>query len=73
MFHYFEECLIFLTFDLFSGHIAVVIAFSFGAYSEYISYPIFAIACTILFDVIFFFFPETPIFLLKQNKITVSS
>lgn len=62
----------FKIFDYFSGHIGVVIAFILGTYSEYISYPIFAIASTILFDVIFFFFPETPIFLLKQNKIAVS-
>lgn len=55
-----------------SGHIGVVLSFILGAYSEYISYPILAIALTLLFDVIFIFFPETPIFLLKQNKIAVS-
>lgn len=55
-----------------SGHIGVVISFALGAYSTYISYPIFAIATSILFIVIFVFFPETPVFLLKQNKIAVS-
>ena len=55
-----------------SGHIGVVISFVLGAYSEYISYPILAIALTLLFDVIFVFFPETPIFLIKQNRIAVS-
>lgn len=54
-----------------SGHIGVVISFILGSYSTYISYSIVAIALSVLFDALFYFFPETPIFLLKQNKIAV--
>lgn len=54
-----------------SGHVGVVISFILGAYSEYISYPILAIAFTLLFDVLFFWFPETPVFLVKHNRIAV--
>lgn len=54
-----------------SGHIGVPIAMALGAYFNYDVIPICSIAISILFTVLFFFFPETPLFLVKQNKISV--
>lgn len=54
-----------------SANIGVVIAMALGTYFDYKATPICAILLTVLFGVIFFFFPETPIFLVKHNKISV--
>lgn len=56
-----------LTFNM-----GVLIVFTMGNYCDYYSIPKFVICITILFAVLFPFFPETPIFLVKQNKISVS-
>lgn len=47
------------------------IAFLLGTYFNYNAIPAFGIAIALLFAVLFFFFPESPLFLLKQNKIAV--
>lgn len=54
-----------------SGHVGVVLAFVFGTYFTYYSTPIFAIAVGVLFAFLLCFFPETPLFLAKQNKMEV--
>lgn len=56
-----------------SGHLGVVIAFALGAYSTYLSIPICIIPILVLFIVVMYFFPETPLYLVKQNKLHVSS
>lgn len=56
-----------------SGHVGVPIAMAFGTYFNYGAIPILAIAVSILFGILFFFFPETPLFLVKRNKIAVNS
>lgn len=48
-----------------------LLAFALGTYCNYNVTPIAAIAVTVLYAVLFLFFPETPIFLLKQNQILV--
>lgn len=52
-----------------TAHFGVALAFVFGNYCSYKTPPIFMIVLTFLFVVLFFFFPESPTFLLKQNKI----
>lgn len=50
---------------------STVIAYVLGAYCDYYTSPIFAGALAAVYGVLFFFFPETPLYLLKQNEITV--
>lgn len=52
--------------------VGIPIGFVLGAYFTYAAIPICAIAVATLFGVMFFFFPETPLFLVKQNKISVN-
>lgn len=54
-----------------SAHFGVALAFIFGNYLTYNTSAIFMIVLSVLFAVLFFFFPETPTFLVKQNKIDV--
>lgn len=49
----------------------VVIAFTLGAYCNYHVTPLFAIAINVLFVALFLVFPETPLFLMKQKRISV--
>lgn len=57
-----------------AGNVGVVIAFVLGTYSTYYSIPIFMIPLLVLFAIVFFiFFPETPLYLVKQDKIAVST
>lgn len=49
--------------------ILVAFAISFLGYS---ASPVFAITTTIIFVILFVMFPETPLFLVKQNKISVN-
>lgn len=51
--------------------IGTLLAFILGAYFNYRVTPIVAIAITLLFTVVFAFFPETPLFLLKRNQLWV--
>lgn len=53
-----------------TAHFGVALAFVFGNYCSYSTPPIFMIILTLIFVVLFFFFPESPTFLLKQNKIS---
>lgn len=52
-------------------HFGLLLAFLFGNYCSYYFPSIFMIALTVLFAILFWFMPETPIFLVKQNKIFV--
>lgn len=49
----------------------IVITFTIGAYFSYNATPLFAIAINGLFFALFLIFPETPLFLMKQNRIPV--
>lgn len=52
----------------------LIAAFVLGGYLGYSAIPIFSIAIAVLFAVLFsIFFPETPTFLVKQNRIPVCS
>lgn len=55
-----------------SCNIGILFAFVFGNYCSYEFTPKFVCVITILFVCGFYFFPETPSFLLKQNKIMVN-
>lgn len=48
-----------------------MIAYVLGAYFDYYTSPCFAGALAALYGLIFLFFPETPLYLLKQNRIPV--
>lgn len=50
----------------------VLLAYVLGNYSNYIVTPIFAIISMALFAIVFSFLPETPIFLVKKNRISVN-
>lgn len=49
-----------------------MLALAFGNYFNYKTTPIFIIVITILFAATFIFFPESPVFLVRMNKISVS-
>lgn len=53
-----------------TAHFGVALAFVFGNYCSYSTPPIFMIILSLIFVVSFYFFPETPTFLFKQNKIS---
>lgn len=55
------------------GNIGMCLAFILGHFCNYYTTPKVVIALTVLFAIGFFFFPESPIFLLKQNKNDVSN
>lgn len=50
----------------------ILLAFVLGNYCDYFTTPKVVIAMMILFIALFFFFPESPSFLMKQNKVPVS-
>lgn len=50
--------------------IGMLVGFSLGTFNFYVT-PVAAIGISILFAILFVFFPETPSFLQQQNKITV--
>lgn len=61
---------------LISIHIAgslfgIVATFAIGTYASYDAIPLFAIAINVLFAILFSFFAETPLFLLKNGKVMV--
>lgn len=56
---------------LLAANFGIVIAFAIGTYCGYHATPLFAIIVNALFVAMFFVFPETPIFLVKQNQIQV--
>ncbi|KAG4076493.1 hypothetical protein HA402_014457 [Bradysia odoriphaga] len=51
-----------------AGHIGVPVAFALG-YLDWAVTPIFSIALSVLAGILMYWFPETPTFLVKQNKI----
>ncbi|KAG4076487.1 hypothetical protein HA402_014451 [Bradysia odoriphaga] len=51
-----------------AGHIGVPVAFALG-YLDWAVTPIFSIALSVLAGILIYWFPETPSFLVKQNKI----
>lgn len=53
-------------------NLGILLVYIFGAYCSYKTSPIFVIASTATFVVAFSFFPETPMFLIKQNKLTAA-
>lgn len=54
-----------------TGNLGILAAFVIGTYSSYFATPMFAIVMNVLFVIMFSFFPETPLFLMKENKIRV--
>lgn len=56
---------------MFCYNIGMILAFVLGAYCDYGTTPKVVIGLTIVFAVSFYFLPETPTVLIKQNKITV--
>lgn len=53
-------------------NIGVVLSFILGAYCDFYVTPIVAIVLIIVFVISFSFFPESPTFLIKRNRISVS-
>ncbi|XP_031622894.1 facilitated trehalose transporter Tret1-like isoform X2 [Contarinia nasturtii] len=53
-----------------SCNIGILLAFVFGNYFDFYMTPKFVIASTILCAVLLCFFPESPSFLMKQNRIS---
>lgn len=53
-------------------NVGFLIAYTFGNYFDYYAMPLFAIALTATYTILIALFPETPIFLMRQNKIDVS-
>lgn len=56
-----------LTFNM-----GVLIVFTMGNYCDYYSIPKLVICLTVTFSILLPFFPETPLFLLKQDNKSVS-
>lgn len=54
-----------------SLNIGILLGFTFGAYFSYYMTPIFAIILAIFSAIALYFFPESPPFLLKQNRMSV--
>lgn len=52
--------------------VGIVLGYIIGTYMDFRATPKFGIAITALFSLSLIFFPETSLFLLKQNKFTVS-
>lgn len=55
-----------------SANIGILIALIFGNYCDFYATPKFAITLSALFMILFSFFPESPVFLIKQNRVSVS-
>lgn len=54
-----------------SGNIGVLLEFIFGHYLDFYATPKIVIGVTSVFAIALFFFPESPMVLMKQNKIPV--
>lgn len=55
-----------------SENVGMLLAFVIGNSFEYPAIPIFSIVLLTLFAILLYFIPESPLFLLKQDKIKVS-
>lgn len=53
-------------------NLGFLIAYTFGNYFDYYAMPLFAIVLTSVYTILILFLPETPIFLMRQNKVDVS-
>lgn len=53
-------------------HSGTLLAFVVGNYCDYYTTPMLSIALITVFAILFYFFPESPTFLVKQNRISVS-
>lgn len=51
----------------------MLLAYIIGNYLDYYAIPIFTIALTVIYTILIPFLPEAPIFLVRQNKIEVST
>lgn len=51
--------------------LGLLLAYSLGNYCDYNTTPIYVIFTSIIFAVLFLMFPETPVFLVRQNKMKV--
>lgn len=54
-----------------SSNIGMLLAFTFGNYFDFYMMPKFVISLTILCMILLYFVPESPTFLVRQNKISV--
>lgn len=54
-----------------SCNMGILLSFIFGHFFQFYVTPIIAIAFTVVFVVSLFFFPESPLVLMKQNKLSV--
>lgn len=55
----------------FSNNFGILLGFVFGNYFDFHAIPIFSIVLTIISAIALFFFPESPSFLMKQNRVSV--
>lgn len=55
-----------------SANLGILIALILGNYCDFFVPPKVVITLCLLFVILFSFFPESPLFLLKQNRISVS-
>lgn len=54
-----------------SANMGFLLAFTLGTFCDFYTTPLFVIGLTMVYAVCFVFFPETPVFLMKQGKISV--
>lgn len=52
-------------------NLGILLGFILGAYCDYNMTPYVFISAIVLFVLLFFFFPESPSFLIKQNRLLV--
>lgn len=50
----------------------ILLSFIFGSFFDFYTTPKFVILLTIVCGILLFFLPESPLFLVKQNKLSVS-
>lgn len=55
-----------------SFNVGVLIVFTMGHFCDYYAVPKFVVMLTVLFAILLPFFPETAVYLVKQNQIAVS-
>lgn len=53
-------------------NLGILIAYVIGAFFDFYAIPLCAIIFAIASGILIYFLPETPLFLVKQNKITVN-
>lgn len=57
---------------IFTTNIGITFGYILGYYCEYVLTPLVAIVLTVVFVVSFFFLPETPLYLVKKDRISVN-